>query len=117
MAIELKLSGLSADEAKKMIIENATTRGIMISEMEQQRLFERTAGLPLPIKLSIARMASGETFDQVLRWLGDATGNLPEYCVKGQIDIARQRNADAWKLLLACSLPPCARLHRQPLAG
>lgn len=104
MAIELKLSGLSADEAKKMIIENATTRGITISEMEQQRLFERTAGLPLPIKLSIARMASGETFDQVLRWLGDATGNLPEYCVKGQIDIAHQRNPDAWKLLLACSL-------------
>ncbi|HEU5226897.1 MAG TPA: NB-ARC domain-containing protein [Ktedonobacteraceae bacterium] len=104
MAIELKLSGLSAEEAKKMIIENATTRGITISEMEQQRLFERTAGLPLPIKLSIARMASGETFEQVLRWLGDATGNLPEYCVKGQIDIAHQRNANAWKLLLACSL-------------
>lgn len=104
MAIELKLSGLSAEEAKKMIIENAATRGITIGEMEQQRLFERTAGLPLPIKLSIARMASGETFDQVLRWLGDATGNLPEYCVRGQIDIARQRNPNAWKLLLACSL-------------
>ncbi len=104
VAAVLKLAGLSLEEAEKMISEEATAREVELNEGQCQRLCERTSGLPLPIKLSIARIASGETFDQVLRWLGDATGNLPEYCVQGQIEIVRQRNSNAWKLLLACSL-------------
>jgi len=40
----------------------------------------------------------------VRRWLGDATGDLPQYCVGGQVDLARRRSPDAYRLLLACSL-------------
>jgi hypothetical protein len=49
-------------------------------------------------------MDSGETYEQVIRWLSKATGDLPEYCVKGQIVIVQGRNLDAWKILLTCSL-------------
>jgi tetratricopeptide (TPR) repeat protein len=104
VAAVLKLIGLPFEEAEYLINEEATARDVKLNEPQRQQLYRRTAGLPLPIKLSLARMASGETFEQVIRWLGDATGDLPEYCVKGQIDIARQRDPNAWKLLLACSL-------------
>lgn len=100
----LRLKGLPADEAEKMIIAEATIRDVKLSPEAQQQLFQRTSGLPLPIKLSLARIASGETFDQVMRWLGNATGDLPEYCVKGQIDKVRQLAPNGMKLLLACSL-------------
>ena len=100
----LKLTGLSADEAEKMIMEEATTREIKLNPETRHQLFQSTSGLPLPIKLSLARIASGETFDQVMRWLGDATGDLPAYCVKGQIDKVRQLAPNSLKLLLACSL-------------
>jgi tetratricopeptide (TPR) repeat protein len=104
VAAIVKLTGLSSEDAENLITEEATTRGVELNEVQRQQLFKRTEGLPLPIKLSIARIASGETFDQVLRWLGNATGDLPEYCVKGLVDIVRQRDTNAWKLLLACSL-------------
>lgn len=104
VAAVLKLTGLPLEEAEKMINEEATVWGVNLKAVEQQQLFKRTSGLPLPIKLSIARMASGETFDQVVRWLGNATGDLPEHCVKGQIDMAHQLDPNAWKLLLVCSL-------------
>lgn len=100
----LKLTGLTPEEAEHLINEEASVRDVKLNEVQRKQLYKRTSGLPLPIKLSIARMASGETFEQVIPWLGNATGDLPEYCVKGQIDIARQRDPNAWKLLLACSL-------------
>ncbi len=100
----LKLTGLSPEEAEKMITEESKARGVELNTAQLQRLFIRTAGLPLPIKLSAARMDSGETFEQVIRWLGKATGDLPEYCVKGQIVIVQKRNLNAWKILLTCSL-------------
>jgi NB-ARC domain len=99
-----KLIGLSKEEAQRMIVAETSVRNVNLNIVQQERLVERTAGLPLPIKLSVARMASGETFDQVMRWLGDATGDLPQYCVKGQFDIISQQSDNAWKLLLACSL-------------
>jgi tetratricopeptide (TPR) repeat protein/GTPase SAR1 family protein len=99
-----KLAGLPKEEAQKMIAAEASARKVSLDEVQEEKLVERTAGLPLPIKLSVARMASGETFDQVMRWLGDATGDLPEYCVKGQVDIIVQRSTTTWKMLLACAL-------------
>ena len=118
VAAVLKLTGLPLEEAEKMINEEATVRRVNLKAVEQQQLFKRTSGLPLPIKLSIARMASGETFDQVVRWLGNATGDLPEYCVKGQIDMAHQLDPNAWKLLLVCSLfDPVAGASREALGS
>jgi predicted negative regulator of RcsB-dependent stress response len=105
VAAVLKLKGLSPEEAENLITEEAMAREVKLDVVEQQRLIERTAGLPLPIKLSIARMASGEMFDQVMRWLGNySAGDLSDYCIKGQIDVVRQLDLNAWKLLLACSL-------------
>lgn len=104
VASVLKLTGLPQEEAEKMIVEEAAARDIELQATERQRLFERSSGLPLPIKLSIARIASGETFSQILRWLGDATNDLSQYCIQGQIDTAYQRDVNAWRLLIACSL-------------
>ncbi|HLX57951.1 MAG TPA: DUF4062 domain-containing protein [Ktedonobacteraceae bacterium] len=99
-----KLTGLPPEEAEDLITGEAIARDVELDELERARLVERTSGLPLPIKLSVARMASGETFEQAMRWLGNANGSLPEYCLKGQIEMARRRDINAWKLLLACSL-------------
>lgn len=49
-----ELNGLSPEEAEKMIIEESTDRGIVLDEEQRKRVFRRTSGLPLPIKLGIA---------------------------------------------------------------
>lgn len=100
----LQLMGMEVEEARALMAAEAEARGVTLTEAEKEALYRRTAGLPLPIRLSIARLAGGETFEQVIRWLGNATGDLPEYCVGGQVDLARQRDPHTWPLLLACAL-------------
>jgi tetratricopeptide (TPR) repeat protein len=103
VAAVLRLAGLPLEEAEKMLSEEAKARDMDLNTPQRQQLFQRTSGLPLPMKLSVARLASGETFEQVVRWLGNATGDLPMYSIRGQIERAQQLDPNAWKLLLACS--------------
>ncbi len=98
----LPLTGLPWEEAETLITEEAG-EGISLDASQRHLLFERTGGLPLPIKLSMRRLAGFENFDQVLKWLRDAEGDLPEYCIKGQVELARRRDPNAWLILLACS--------------
>lgn len=100
----LQLTGLLWEEANQLIDGEAQVRGVSLAEQQRKRIFELTSGLPLAIKLSVARMASGETFAAVARWLGDAAGDLPEYCLKGQIALASSRDPNTWLVLLTSSL-------------
>ncbi len=100
----LILRGMEEGEARQLMQAEGEIRGVRLDAAQQGELYRRTAGLPLPIKLSIARLAAGETWEGVRRWLGDATGDLPRYCVGGQVDLTRRRSPDAYRLLLACSL-------------
>ncbi len=99
-----QLKGLSAVEADQLISEESSLRQVLLDTVQRQRIYDLTSGLPLPIKLAVARIAGGETFSAVERWLGDAKGDLPEYCIAGQAELARWRDPNVWKLLLACSL-------------
>jgi LuxR family glucitol operon transcriptional activator len=98
------LKGLSFAEADLMISEEVKVRRISIDENTRKRFYDLTSGLPLPIKLAIARLAGGESNEAVIRWLGNAVGDVPEYCIRGQAELAKKRNINAWKILLACSL-------------
>jgi tetratricopeptide (TPR) repeat protein len=98
------LTGLPWKKAEELIAEECRVREVILTDQHRQRVFELTSGLPLPIKLGIARMASGESLALVERWLGDAVGELPEYCVKGQVELIRQRDPNALRALLATAL-------------
>jgi tetratricopeptide (TPR) repeat protein len=100
----LTLRGMEEDEARQLMEAEGEARGVHLDAAQQAELYRRTAGLPLPIKLSIARLAAGETWEGVRRWLGDAGSDLVRYCVGGQVDLARRRSPEAYRLLLACSL-------------
>jgi hypothetical protein len=100
----LTLRGMEEDEARQLMEAEGEARGVHLDAAQQAELYRRTAGLPLPIKLSIARLAAGETWEGVRRWLGDAGSDLVRYCMGGQVDLARRRSPEAYRLLLACSL-------------
>jgi tetratricopeptide (TPR) repeat protein len=99
-----QLKGLSETEADLLIIEETNLRQVSLGSVQRRRIYDLTSGLPLPIKLAVARVSGGESFRAVERWLGDATGDLPEYCIAGQAELAKLRDPNAWILLLACSL-------------
>lgn len=62
--------GMEWEEAEALMAAEAEVRGVGLDEAQRRVLYQRTAGLPLPIRLSVARLTSGETFEQVVRWLG-----------------------------------------------
>lgn len=104
VADTLVLRGMEREDALALMKAESEPRSLALTSEQEERLYERTAGLPLPIRLSIARLGSGETFEGVMRWLSNATGDLPEYCVGGQVELARKRNPNTYLLLIACSL-------------
>ncbi|HJT56318.1 MAG TPA: NB-ARC domain-containing protein [Ktedonobacteraceae bacterium] len=99
-----QLRGLPSGEAERIVIEEVGIPRMELNSNQLRVLFGYTGRLPLPIKLSAARIASGEAFERVVLWLENARENVPEYCVKGQIELIRQLSSGAWSLLLACSL-------------
>lgn len=100
----VRLTGLPDSEAHKLAMEEAHKRGWDLTVQQSARIVTVTHGLPLAIKLGVARYASGETFEAVERWLGDAEGEVTDYCVKGQVELAAKRHRYAREVLLACSL-------------
>ena len=100
----LRLRGLKDEHAEQLIMEEATQRGVQLNPHDRRLLVLRTWGMPLPIKLSVARLGSGQSFMQVIHWLGNGKSELPKYCVQGQIELARKQNYDTWRILTTCSL-------------
>ncbi len=100
----LALTGLDQEEADQLVAEEVSLRQVTLETDQRRRLFDLTSGLPLPIRLSAARLAGGESFEAIMRWLGDASGDLAEYCIAGQATLTRSRDPNAWQLLLGCAL-------------
>ncbi|MDQ2809119.1 MAG: effector-associated domain EAD1-containing protein [Chloroflexota bacterium] len=113
----LLLKNLLVAEAQAFIVEESSACHVELNTNQIDTLIEKTHCLPLPIKLSIARLAGGNNFNQVIRWLSNVTGDLADYCVKGQVDLVYKTDQNAWHLLLACSIfHSSAGSSRQALA-
>ncbi len=56
------LTGLPWEKAEELIEEECRVREVPLTPHQRKRIFELTSGLPLPIKLGIARMAGRESF-------------------------------------------------------
>lgn len=98
------VGGMVQDEAEQLIVAEITKRDLVLDASQREHLFRLTGGMPLPIKLCLARLSGGESFESVTRWLMHATGDLTEYCIKGQFDLLRDLNPHAWRVLQVCTL-------------
>lgn len=100
----IRLEGLAEGAALGYLRAEAARRGVALSEAQAKQIAQAAAGLPLPLRLAMARLQSGERVGAVLRWLSDARGDLPAYCVASQAELARARAPLSWPLLLAATL-------------
>jgi hypothetical protein len=101
----LPLVGLKTGPAAELVNDEARRHdGLTLTQAQTLRLISVTFGIPLAIRLGVARYALGETFDAVVRWLGDVEGNITDYCVAGQVQLAWSRDTNARSVLLGCSL-------------
>jgi hypothetical protein len=99
----IRLGGLTDQDALQFLHEATAQHGITLDPSQALQLVSAAGGLPLPLRLAVARLQSGERPAAVLRWLANAAGDLPAYCVQSQSELARARVAHAWPLLVACT--------------
>src|SRR5262249_18537501 len=90
-------------------------RGVILSDDDASAIVQACGGLPLPLRLAVARIESGERPAAVLRWLNGASDDLAAYCVRSQAQLARARDPRSWLALIACAL--CSGLRGRCLAG
>ncbi len=101
VAYPVRLAGMPKEDALKLIAQECTKKNVILTSDGANRLFERTAGIPLALVWSIGLMGKYE-IENVLEKLGDAEENIAEFCFKAVLESIQSE--PAYKLLLALAL-------------
>jgi len=102
IAYAIRLAGMPQQDAQALMIVEAARKNVVLPPDAEAELYRRTGGIPLAIVWSIALMSIGHTVESVLRRLGSGHSDIARFCF--QESIARIRDRDAYKLLLALAL-------------
>ena len=102
VSFPIRLTGMPWDDIKKIIDQECHKKNVKLTNEDAQRLFQRTAGVPLAVVWSIALMGIGYPVKTVLDKLGDAEDKFAEFCFKESLESIR--NEPAYKILLALGL-------------
>ncbi|MCO5186252.1 MAG: ATP-binding protein, partial [Anaerolineae bacterium] len=104
IAYAIRLVGMTEDDAEIYIRDQATQRNVKLSDNQINLLYRRTGGIPLAISWSIAQIHFGYEVDSVLFKLGNATGDIAQYCFSSSLNAIRR--TEAFTILLVISLVP-----------
>jgi LuxR family glucitol operon transcriptional activator len=101
VAYPVRLSGMPKEDALKIIDQECSKKNVTLTDIDANRLFERTAGIPLALVWSIGLMGKYDV-ETVIEKLGDAEENIAEFCFKAVLESIQKD--PAYKLLLALAL-------------
>jgi len=101
LAYPVRLLGMPERDAIYLINNECQARNIILTQEQIIQLVTRTGGVPLAIVWSIAQITAGHNIANVLRRLGQPTGDLARFCFEGVIDNIKSKAA--FDVLLALS--------------
>jgi len=102
VAYPVRLTGMPREDGLALIVHECEKKGVVLTEAEAERLYERTGGVPLAMVWIVAQMGYGHDVGTVLRWLGQPSSDIAHFCFEGTIkDIS---GTDAHKLLMVLAL-------------
>lgn len=102
VAYPVRLVGMPWEDAQVLIANECEKKGVVLTDDDVHRLYDRTGGVPLAIVWSIAQMGVGYGVETALMRLGQTTGNIARFCFEEALE--RIRGKSAYKLLLALCL-------------
>ncbi len=102
VAYPMHLVGMPWVDAQALIVEECQKKLVTLSNGQMQKLYERTAGVPLAIVWSVARIGIGYDMEAVLQSLTLSTSDIALFCFERSVDIIREK--PALLLLKALSL-------------
>jgi LuxR family glucitol operon transcriptional activator len=119
IAYAVRLAGMPEPDARSLMLVEAARKGVELTLATENTggqaqaavapsivilddLYRKTGGIPLAIVWSIALMSMGYSVESVLRRLGSGHGDIARFCFEESV--ARVRDRDAYRLLLALAL-------------
>lgn len=100
----IELTKMPQDEALQIIEEQCIYKDVKLTDRGKKILCKRTDGIPLAIIWSVSQIARGSRIDIVLDRLKNPKEDLAQFCFKEIVDNIRNKNYNAYRLLLALSL-------------
>lgn len=102
IAYPIRLVGMPWTDAQKLIVQESNRKQVTMTPAEQQRLYDRTGGIPLALVWSVAQMGFGYGVDSILAKLGQPTSDVTRFCFETAVSTIKP--TPAYQLLLALSL-------------
>lgn len=102
VAYPVRLVGIPWEDAQNFITHECNRKGITIPTLEQERLYERTGGIPLALSWSIGQISFGYDVAAILKRLGEPTSDITRFCFEATI--TKINNTPAYQILLALAL-------------
>ena len=102
VAYPIRLTALKRDDGLSLIAEESERKKLQLHERQRQRLYDRTAGVPLAVVWSVAQIAYGHDVETVLTRLGHPSTDITRYCFEASLQVVKA--SKAWFVLLAIVL-------------
>jgi tetratricopeptide (TPR) repeat protein len=98
--VPLRLSSLPESDGLLLIQHEAQEKEVILSEAEQQELYQKTGGIPVGINYAIGQVASGRSVLHVLHDLADAAGDVAHFLFESSVAPLREQDSLAYQLLM-----------------
>jgi LuxR family glucitol operon transcriptional activator len=102
VAYPLRLRGLSDADALTLIQQEAARKHVVVPSEAQEKLFQKTGGIPLAIVWSIGLVGLGKSIESTLRQLSQGQNDISKFCFEAAV--AQIQDQDAYNLLLALAI-------------
>ena len=109
VARPIRLTGVEQSDALLLIAEEARRRNVVLTPVEQERLWNATGGVPLAIVWSIGLMGMGGSVESVLHRLSSSESDIARFCFEESVAQVRGKHAHRLLLALALFVGPAAR--------
>jgi tetratricopeptide (TPR) repeat protein len=86
VAYAIRLTGMPWAEAARIIQNESAAKGIQLDEVDAQKLFERTGGIPIALVWCIAQMGNGYSIQSVLTRLGQPHSNIAKFIFENALN-------------------------------
>lgn len=105
IADPIRLSAMPREDTISLIKQECEKKNVQLNEEQAERLYKRTAGVPLAVVWSIAQISyHGFDIDKVLRLLGDAKGDIARFCFESAVQQIQDKSAYKQVVCISLSL-------------
>jgi tetratricopeptide (TPR) repeat protein len=105
----IRLDCLSKEDSLKLIQQQAIEKSVFLSKIDEDRIYESTAGVPAVILYVMGKLACSSSIDTVLEDLSSVDGDVVRFCFEKSFDDLQGKVEQKLLMALAVFQTSCTR--------